>query len=215
MSPDCIDVERIAEVENNAALRAHAEECPRCQSLWRSYMAFMKADVSGAPHADVARRALERTIRQQAGMGAGASPPHDARAQARAARPAWLRPALVTVAAAAIAVVALTLWRGGSDQPVLRGSEREAWSLQPPRVSAMTIDFAWNPFPGANAYEVVVYDDALNEVLHSGGVVSPSITVNREALSQFPAGTSLTWRVQAIQLGDIISTSPPASLVLK
>ena len=68
MSPNCIDVERIADVESSPELKKHVDDCPRCQSLWLSYQSFMTADVSGAPGADDARRSLEAVIRRQAGQ---------------------------------------------------------------------------------------------------------------------------------------------------
>ena len=73
MSPNCIDVERIADVESSPELKKHVDDCPRCQSLWLSYQSFMTADVSSAPGADDARRSLEAVIRRQAGQAAPAT----------------------------------------------------------------------------------------------------------------------------------------------
>ena len=86
MSPNCIEVERIGDIEGlpeEHSTRRHVTECPRCQSLWLSYQSFMKADVGDATHVDGARAALEKTIRARAG----------AHAEPRAARMAN-RPAL-------------------------------------------------------------------------------------------------------------------------
>ena len=59
-----------------------------------------------------------------------------------------------------------------------------------------------------------LHDDALNEVYTTGAVTTPSATVPREALPSVASGQSVTWRVCALRGGDIVSTSPPASLTL-
>jgi hypothetical protein len=219
VSPNCIDVERIADVETapeGHPLRQHVAECPRCQSLWLSYQTFMKADVKDATHIDSARRALESTIRAQA-VGAGArreAAPRTSRMGTRTTWPAWLRPAIVTAAAAVLTAVGVSIWRGGPETTVLRGGSESLWSLQEPQVSSSAIVFAWKAVPDADSYDVEIFDDALNQVLHSAAVTATTITVDRSALSSVPAGAALSWRVRALKAGDEVATSPPASLTL-
>jgi len=216
MSPNCIDVERIADVESSPELRKHVADCPRCQSLWLSYQSFLRADVAGAPGADDARRSLEAVIRRQAGQAAADVTPRTSRlATRRRAELSWLRPGLIAAVAAVVAVVAISLWRGGSDEPVLRGGSASTWSLQAPRVSGLAVVFKWGAVPDADAYEVEVFDDALNLVLHSASVTTPTISVDRAAFSIIQPGTELTWRVRALRGGDVLATSPPASLTLQ
>jgi hypothetical protein len=215
MSPNCIDVERIADVESSPELKKHVADCPRCQSLWLSYQSFMTADVSGAPQADDARRSLEAVIRRQAVQAAPDVAPRTSRLTTRRrAELSWLRPGLIAAMAAVVAVVAISLWRGGSDEPVLRGAPEATWSLQSPRVSGIAIVFKWGAVPEADAYEVEVFDDALNLVLHSASVTTPTISVDRSAFANIQPGTELTWRVRALRGGDVLATSPPASLRL-
>jgi len=218
MSQHCIDVERIADVETapeGHALRKHVAECPRCQSLWLEYQAFMKADVTGATHIDAARRALEATIRAQAASGARDAAPREARMSMRSAWPGWWRPALIAAMASVLTIVAVSVWRGRNETPVLRGGSESVWFLWPPHVSGIAIVFAWKAVPDADAYEVEIFDDALHQVLHSAAVTTTSITVDRSALAGVPAGALLTWRVKALRAGDVISMSPPESLVLE
>lgn len=217
MSPNCIDVERIADVESSPELKKHVDDCPRCQSLWLSYQSFMTADVSGAPGADDARRSLEAVIRRQAGQAAPAhAVPRASRlATRRRAELSWLRPGLIAAMAAIIAVVAITVWRGNSDQPVLRGGAQSTWNLEAPRVSGIAVVFKWGAVPDADAYEVEIFDDALNLVLHSASVTTPTISVERSAFDNIQPGTELTWRVRALRGGDVLATSPPASLTLQ
>jgi hypothetical protein len=217
MSPSCIDVERIADVESSPELRKHVADCPRCQSLWLSYQSFLSADVAGAPGADDARRSLEAVIRRQAGQTAAAdvTPRTSRLATRRRAELSWLRPGLIAAMAAVVAVVAISLWRGGSDQPVLRGGSAATWSLQAPRVSGLAVVFKWGAVPDADAYEVEVFDDALNLVLHSASVTTPTISVDRSAFANIQPGTELTWRVRALRGGDVLATSPPALLTLQ
>lgn len=218
MSPNCIEVERIADVESlpeGHPTRHHVATCPRCQSLWLSYQSFMKADVSDAAHIDRARVALEQSIRRQAGVGPEPAQ-RAARMERRSGRSAWFGPALVTAMAAVLAVVAITVWRGGpsSDEPVLRGDADKIWTLQAPQLSDEQIVFGWEAVPDADAYEVQLFDDALNEVYNSGPVTTTSTRVHRDSLPSVAAGASLTWRVRALRGGDVVSTSPPASLTL-
>jgi hypothetical protein len=176
----------------------------------------MNADVKDATHIDHARRALEATIRAQA-AAVGASheaTPRASRMRVRSAWPAWLRPAIVTTVAAVLTAVAVVVWRGDHEAPVLRGGSSTVWSLQAPHVSGISVRFEWKAVAGADAYEVEIFDDALNQVLHSAAVTTPSISVDRSAFANLPTGTPLTWRVKALRAGDVISTSPPQSLVL-
>lgn len=216
MSPNCIDVERIGDIESLPEahpLRQHVASCPRCQSLWLSYQSFMKADVSEAQHLGPARAALEQTIRRKAQTEVAPSP----RASRLDRRPgwAWWRPALVAAMAVVVTVVAVTLWRAGpSDEPVLRGTDNNGWALEAPQLSEGGIVFEWGAVPGADAYEVQLFDDALNEVYNSGPVTTTSTRVHRDSLPSVASGASLTWRVRALRGGDVVSTSPPASLTI-
>ena len=217
MSPNCIDVERIADVESapeGHPLRQHVAQCPRCQSLWLSYQSFMKADVSGATHVDAARAALADTIRRQAGERVAPEP-----RAVRMAKPplwvGWLRPALIASMAAVLTVLAVSVWRDkGSDEPVLRGDEDPVWSLQQPQLSDGSIVFGWDAVADAEAYDVQLFDDSLNEVYTSGPVSATTVTVVRGALPGVAARASLTWRVRALRAGDVISISPPSSLTV-
>ncbi|HET6462769.1 MAG TPA: hypothetical protein VFH33_03130 [Candidatus Krumholzibacteria bacterium] len=216
MSPNCIDVERIADVQSSPELRQHVADCPRCESLWLSYQTFMTADVSGAPRADDARRSLDAVIRRQAGRAAVDEVPRVSRlATRRRAELSWLRPGLIAAVAAVVAVVAISVWRGSTDQPVLRGGSEATWSLQAPRVSGPAVVFTWGAVPDADAYEVEIFDDALNLVLHSASVITPTISVDRSAFVNIQPGTELSWRIRALRGGDVLATSPPASLTLK
>jgi hypothetical protein len=183
--------------------------------LWLSYQSFLKADTAGATNIEAARRALAETIRRQvAGVERDASP-RVSRMTTRSVWPVWLRPAIVTAVAAVLTVVAVSIWRGGgSDQPVLRGGPETTWSLKAPKVSGDSIVFTWNAVPDADAYDVQIFDDALNEVFKSAGVQATTLTVDRSALSGVPAGATLTWRVQALHGGDVITTSPPSPVEL-
>jgi hypothetical protein len=214
MSPNCIDVDRIADVESapeGHPLRQHVAECPRCQSLWLSYQSFMKADVSGATNIDAARKSLADTIRRKADS---VSAPRASRMATRPPWYVWLRPGLIAAMASVLAILAVSIWRGGSDEAVLRGDADATWSLQAPQLGDGSIVFEWKAVPGADAYDVQIFDDALNEVYTTGAVTTTTAAVPREALPGVAAGASVTWRVVALSGGDVMSTSPPASLTL-
>jgi hypothetical protein len=215
MSPTCIDVDRIADVESSPEghpLRQHVAECPRCQSLWLSYQSFMKADVSGAPDIEAARKALAETIRQKAGVAAA---PRASRLARRPPWYVWLRPGLIAAMASLLTILAVSIWRGGGpDEPMLRGDDDAVWLLQSPQLSGESIVLEWKPVPDADAYDVQIFDDALNEVYTSGALTTTTTTIPRESMPSVAAGESVTWRVVALRGGDVVSTSPPASLTL-
>jgi hypothetical protein len=112
-------------------------------------------------------------------------------------------------------VTAILVWRNNSEEPVLRGGNQAVWELQTPHVTGIAIVFTWSAVPNADSYEVEIFDDALNQVLHSAAVTTTSISVDRAALANVPGGAALTWRVRALKQGDVVSTSPPASLTLQ
>jgi hypothetical protein len=217
MSPNCIAVDRIADVESapeGSPLRTHVAQCPRCQSLWLSYQSFLKADTAGASNIEAARRELAATIRRKA-VGAGDSRSNTSRMSTRSGWSPFWRSALVAAVVAGVVAAGSSIWRDrGSDEPPLRGEVGDGWLLQTPVASGESITFAWEPVTDAESYDVQIFDDALNIVLHSAPVTTATITVNRSALSGVASGATLTWRVRALRVGDVISTSPPTSLTL-
>ncbi|HET6348777.1 MAG TPA: hypothetical protein VFH88_06795 [Candidatus Krumholzibacteria bacterium] len=213
MDSTCIDAERIADVESlpeGHPMRQHVAECPRCQSLWLSYQSFMQPDVAGASNLDGARRSLAETIRSRA---EAADAMTSSRKPVQKVSRWWLRPALVTAAAALLIVVAVSLLRNNSpEQPMLRGGSETQWSLQTPEVSDNSMLFAWNRIPGADRYQIEIFDDALNTVFRSAALKSSTATVPRAVLGDLPSGSFLSWHVNALKGGDVISTSPPSTL---
>jgi hypothetical protein len=174
----------------------------------------MKADVSDAPRIDDARRTLEATIRRSAANAAD-TPRVSRLSTRRRAELGWLKPGLIAALATVVAVTAILVWRNNSEEPVLRGGNKAVWELQTPHVTGIAIVFTWSAVPNADSYEVEIFDDALNQVLHSAAVTTTSISVDRAALANVPGGAALTWRVRALKQGDVVSTSPPASLTLQ
>jgi len=218
LSPKCIDVERIADLatlpDDHESCR-HARECPRCRSLWLSYQSFMEAGALPGANVEAARRELEARIRRHGASAFPAAAPPASRLKPGRFWPAWLRPAPVLVAAAVLALVAITVWRGGEPEaPVLRGEDagESALMLNPPDVSAAGIRLSWSPMPGADAYEVRFFDDALSEV-YRAPAAGTELVLDRSSLDVVP-GTRLTWRVVALRGGDVVGTSSPASLTM-
>ena len=216
MSPNCIDADRMADVEaapEGHPLRQHVAECPRCHSLWLSYQAFMKADTSGATNIETARRELAESIRRRAGSTPAGLP---VPGSPRALWPAWLRPALITAMAAVLTLLAISVWRSDrSDEPVLRGGDDSIWVLQEPRVSDDSVMLEWQAVAGADAYEVQFFNDELDEVYRSGPLSATSLIVERAEMPSVAPGTTLTWRVNALRSGDVTSTSPPSSVTVR
>jgi hypothetical protein len=219
VSPNCIDVERIAELaslpESHGA-RQHVRECPRCRSLWMSYQSFMEATAVPGANVEAARRDLEAAIRRRAAEAFPARVPPSARISFRERWAGLLRPAPVAAAAAVVVIAAALLWRAsGPEPPVLRGGEAAAgFVLEAPEVSATAIRLAWTEVAGAEAYEVRLFGPDLNEIHRSGPVTATHVELDRSALPSLTPGTSLTWRVIALRGGDVVATSPPGSVTI-
>jgi hypothetical protein len=219
VNPNCIDVERIGDLsglpEDHAA-RRHVKECPRCRSLWMSYQSFVKAAASPDADLEWARRQLAATIRRSAQEHPAGAPP-SSRLSLRERWSVLLRPAPLVAAAALVVVAAVLWWRGGGPEaPVMRGGEAAGPGLvlNAAEVTATEIHFSWSAVPGADAYEVRLFDDGLDEVHHAGPVTAPEVVLDRSALPALAPGTSLTWRVLARRGGDVVETSSPASVTI-
>ena len=212
MSPNCIEVERIADVEALASdhpTRRHVEECPRCRSLWLSYQTFMATGPVDGARPDAARLALAEFIRRRATGTLSVERP--SRFTLKNLWAGW-RPIPLVAAAMIVAVVAVTLFRGGGrdETPVLRGDSGVTLTLtDPARLADGSVQFSWSAVAEANSYEVRVYGPDLAELARCPAA-GTSLVVEAGVL---PAG-DLTWRVVALRDGDVVETSAPASLTL-
>ena len=215
MSPNCIEVERIADVEALAPdhpSRRHLEECPRCRSLWLSYQTFMAIEPVGGARPDAARLALAEFIRRRMAGTLPAQRPTRFTLRSLWAAP-W-RPIPLAAAAMIVVVAAVVLFRGGGrdEAPVLRGDSGVTAALtlnDPTRLADGSIQFSWSAAAEADAYEVRVYGPDLAELARRPAT-GTSLVVEAGFL---PAG-ELTWRVVALHDGDVIETSAPASVTL-
>lgn len=234
MVQKCIDIEKIAEILElpvDDPRRIHLEECPRCGSALLIYRAFLKAEaVPGANPSDAEARLsafiqskIDSTSLVTATNGNISGAPVTVEAPERKGFLAsvtgalFLRPACITVALVLIA--AGLLWRQPwiVDKPVLRGTSPavetgNSLDLATPQLQDNgSVRLAWQPFAGADSYQVCIYDQDLTELIRLAPVSEPTIDLRR---SMLPSGApeSLLWSVIALDGGDKIAISPPALL---
>ena len=234
MEQKCIDIEKIPEILElpvDDPRRIHLEECPRCGSALLIYRAFLKAEaVPGANPSDAEARLsafIKSKIDSTSSVTAAKSnisvapvtieAPERPDFLASIARTLFLRPAWITVAL--ILIAAGLLWRQPwiVDKPVLRGTSPavetgNSLDLDTPQLQDNgSIRLAWQPFAGADSYQVYIYYQDLTELIRLAPVSEPTIDLQR---SMLPSGApeSLLWSVIALDMGDKIAASPPALL---
>jgi len=221
MSHECVSVERIAEVLElpaGNALRRHVEQCPRCSSLLTSYQAFIVADSPAGADLDDADARLTRFLQGQfrpaepTPYSADTTPGDDGFfARLKGAffpRPAW-------VAAAVLVVAAVVWWQpwNVAEPPALRSTSSTSFlEMAPPQtLSRGVVRLSWEATASADEYQVVLYNQELEEIARLAAGPETTYDVARDAL---PAGAPavLICRIAALQEGDEIAESAPIPL---
>ena len=221
----CMPIEELAtgaELPTTDPRRAHVAQCPRCGALLDAYARFIEpgaeADAPHVAHADARLSAfLARTI--------GAAP----EAVRTPTRTSWwaarfapaMRPAFGFVVAA-IVLGGIVVWprlaeygpaevlRGGSTDP-----NAPALHVRSAGLGVDGLHLAWNAVPGADAYEVRVYSERLDEIARLNANGDTVLTVSPSALPFRPAaGQSLLVRVDARARGELLASSPPTPLAV-
>jgi hypothetical protein len=229
MSDDCIEVERIPEVLELPAddpTRRHVEMCARCSVILASYQTFIKEEMVAGADPDDAKVRLTAFLSSEIGAPReavdevpGAKEPLQRGLLPRFMKTLFMRPAWV--AALLIIIAAGILWwrPWTPDETVLRGPSRrgvsQALTLSAPqRLSGGGIRLEWTPMAGADNYQVRIYDNNLNEIARLEPESGTSLIID---LSLLPVDTpdEVIWRVVALEGGDEIGSSDPASLVLR
>lgn len=190
--------------------RLHIEHCARCSAMLAAYREFVRADAPGrAPIRDADARLAafiaERVEAEGTETGGGV---------ARRPRGRWLHMPVfrfvVTTAAFLLVAVAVTRFLpDSSEELVLRGDPRAAFSLQPPRTQGDgALELAWEPVANADAYQVIILGTDLSEVVR--------LPVTRETRVSVDVGAlpveATRWQVTALREGGTIAESLPANL---
>ena len=129
----------------------------------------------------------------------------------------WLGGVLGVVAAAAVVLIVLaddgsSVGEGQSDSkgtiessesgPVLRAGASEA-PISTPLADGAALPreafvLRWSAVPEASGYEVRLTTEALDPVHRSSELDEPMLEVPAAALTNYPAGTNMLWRVEAL-----------------
>lgn len=221
MTSECIDVERIADVlelSEQDPLRHHVDQCPRCSSLLATYRVFIKAEATAGADTSDAEARLMDYLQARIGAVAPAPPapdttPDDGGFFARlkgavVLRPAWVAAALVVIAAAVM------WWRPWvAEQPALR-SKAESPLLEilaPETLSNGSVRIDWHVYEGADKYEIVLYNNNLEEIARFEAGPATFYDMSREEL---PPGAPavVICRVAAFKDGDEVAQTAPVAL---
>lgn len=219
--PPLEEFEELAALEMADPRRVHLENCPRCRARLTAFRSFMEMKpLPVGVRMDDARRHLTEAIRREAASPLQWTlPRRPSTSWFRFARPIW-RP--VVGFASALLVVGIFLQvtrdRGADYPPVLRdvGTPQAARALP---VGAVldngSIQLRWRSIPAAEGYRVLFYGVDLAELLRLEAGSDTTLNVPYEQVARLGApGSSVFWRVAALQNGDAVSLSPPATLAL-
>lgn len=219
MSSRCIAPEqlaRILELPEEHADRRHLRDCPRCRSLAKQFESFLRQP--GTPNAAVpegaslqeARTTFQQRLKDVLGKDARIS---DAQQTPPRPRILQLRP-ILAAAAVLIAVVGLSWWRERAplSDDLLRGAPSERGTLQIRVEDAVQEGdgwaLRWSVVPKADAYEVRIYSESLEEVARFGPLQDNAFDLFPENL---PSGDAVSaasyWRVFALTRGDPLARS--------
>ncbi len=131
--------------------------------------------------------------------------PNDAPAAEVVAGPAhwWRRPAVVGIGAAVAMAAAVLLFVQPPDLPTDGGPSRAetaelASTLSSPDLPRDHAVLRWTATEEGSIYSVTVTTDALATVAQTGGLRTAEWQIPAETLAQFPAGTIVFWRVEAL-----------------
>lgn len=225
MSDDCMDIERIPDVLDlplDDSWRRHVEGCPRCSAILASYRAFVREEAATGADPENADSRLTAFLASKIGApgeaAANKKEPLSKRLLSRFTQTASLRPVWVS---AVLVIVAASLWwwqPWTEDRTVLRGTKPAAFHepldlKAPQKLSRGAVRLEWMPMPGADSYQVCIYDQDLQTVCRLEPTRETTMVVDRHML---PADTpsALIWRVVALERGDEIGWSEPAPLEL-
>ncbi len=222
MEERCIDIERIDEVVDLPAdhpVRRHVEDCPRCRNLLRSYQKFLRAEPVAGFNVEFARRTLDALIASKVGEKRPAASQRSSTSFSSVLRGLMRPTPLIAVGAVAI-LVAAVVWRQTQesegillrDEPTSRSAALPPAEVRPDG----SIHLTWQAVPGADAYQIRIYNSTLTEIYRHPDVAETSVVIDRSSLpSDLPPALDLMWRVYALQAGDVIEASEPGSIRIR
>jgi hypothetical protein len=224
MKTECPPIESFAELASlrpDNPHRLHMESCPRCRARMAAFTAFMEIHPlpEGAWLED-ARQRLTASIRRESEVrnraGRSTSSPFS---WFRAGRPVW-RPALglATLLLVAGFFLRAGLHRDVDTAPIMRdtvGPAATGGPLAVERESGGGIRFLWHPVPSAETYTILIYSTDLVEIARISAGADTTVYLPPDRLAILGAPSSpVFWRIAALQHGDEVSLSPPATLRL-
>jgi hypothetical protein len=231
--PGCVDadvIELVLRLPEDHPRWRHLRECPRCRALLDSYRSFVdgQSDVAVA-ELETADARIGLALAHAIGVA-----PRARVAAASATRSLWLewltqpavRPAMAAVALG-LALLAAALWP--------RTTERHSATLPPPPVAVETpaaddvtatagtiaireprfgadgVALSWQPWPGADRYEVRLYSGGL-QPLWLSPTVDTTMFIARGELPSRATGQTLQARIYAYAGTSAVSASPMVSI---
>lgn len=222
------EIHRALELPAGDPRLAHIRECPRCRALADQFRAFVEARAEGIPESRLAeagarlRTAMDqeiaasalRTASTERGEARAAASPPPRREGTGSWWNTWLTPAwkpALAFAALAVFAAGTVMWSGNATrtgESALRGAPgASGLALLGAERTAQGVSLRWEPWNGADGYEVRLYTDRLDEI---GRIPCADASLVLTA-DQLPQGRALPERllvrVVALNGGDEIAIS--------
>ncbi len=224
MNRDCPPIESFEELlslDPEDPRRVHLDRCPRCHARMTAFTAFMEVHpLPEGVRMEEARRHLSDAIRRESEIRSrGARSFPSPFAWFRFGRLIW-KPAL---GFATLLLLAGIFLRGGGDRgvdtpPILRdaGAPRAAGApLVSDRAAGGAIQLRWRSIPESESYRVLLYGTDLVEISRIDAGRDTTIVLTPDVLARLgESDTPIIWRVAAVRMGDEVSLSPPATILL-
>jgi hypothetical protein len=215
--PPVESFEELLRLDARDPRRAHLDDCPRCRARLIAFRSFVERRPmpAGADLGD-ARRRLSAAIRAEIEQE---SPRH--RLWPRRPRPwrmqlLW-KPALGLVAAGVLVILLLRPAGQGSGDGalVLRGEGPAPAALAADRAPDGSLRLSWPAVPPAEGYRVMLYGRDLAEIARLEAGRDTVLVLSAERVARLgPSGGAVFWRVAALEGGEPVSLSAPATLQL-
>lgn len=230
MKQNCPDESVLAALmalETKDPRRAHVNDCPRCQARWLDLELFLEPPPlpAGSDVGDAQarmRHALDQEFeraRPSAGQRSGGLRHTPWFGSLWHPRAAWGLAGVLVVGG--LAYFALRDGPLGTGPDVLReepsttaSGSRAPLMLEAPSLRAGELVLRWSRVHEADAYEVHLVGDDLNEVLVLGPLSDSTVVVKPGRVPGFESGHILGWRVVALRAGDEIARSGAGTLAL-
>lgn len=223
MGERCFSTEEIGEIlgfDPDDPRRRHVEECPRCSALAARYREYLdKGGEYPGPSLVEAQRKIREVID-------GGDRPGISLSAGKGGKPGGFmsrfgQPMVVTFAIIVVAYgLLLVCDRKPPEQDLFERIAKPAFDPDEPLAPhhavplAKSVRLSWNSAPEAISYDLIIFDDLMNELSRFKHLESTEIEVERDMLPGKSKGKTFMWRVEMRTGEGGTGLSPVATFIM-